>query len=433
MDVWTKTMGYPYLKVISETWNNDNVVITLEQNWFLADGSASQDESPLWQIPLQFATQSGIYPSENPEIMTTKQQTFTIPLTNDSNSNSDNAWIKINAEQNFLVRVEHSNEMFNRMLPALKDGTLSAIDRAAVLNDSYNLAKAGLSSIENVIKILLALENETSSVVFGSIATVLSSLHVVTEQISETCHQEFIKLGKRIVLSALNKCGWDSKITDQHTEKLYRSTCIALLDSFASDDMNIFNEAKRRFDLHFTDNTILPSDYKTTVYKILLKSGGIDEYEAILKTFNETEDNSIRKYAMSSLGATKNTDLKLRTLDWAIKSGDVKLQDFFYPIGSVTGDINGGELAWKYFQDNFDYIKDKVSKANSSLMDAAIMFTCSRFCTEDKVNEITVFFEANPLPKSERRISQLLETMKASATFVERTRASNLEAMLKSL
>lgn len=59
----------------------------------------------------------------------------------------------------------------------------------------------------------------------------------------------------------------------------------------------------------------------------------------------------IRKYAMFTLGATKDRALKLRTLDWAVKSGQVKLQDTFYPIGSVSGSAEGTQQAWEYFQE----------------------------------------------------------------------------------
>jgi hypothetical protein len=59
----------------------------------------------------------------------------------------------------------------------------------------------------------------------------------------------------------------------------------------------------------------------------------------------------IRKYAMFTLGATRDSTLKQRTLDWAVKSGQVKMQDTFYPIGSVTGSIEGAEMAWAYFQE----------------------------------------------------------------------------------
>jgi hypothetical protein len=42
------------------------------------------------------------------------------------------------------------------------------------------------------------------------------------------------------------------------------------------------------------------------VYRIVLKNGGKEEYETILKkSYTDTEDNSIRTYAMGTLGATK--------------------------------------------------------------------------------------------------------------------------------
>ncbi len=428
MDTWTKTMGYPYLKVVSEKWENESLEIELEQNWFLADGSATSDEGPLWSIPLQFATSSGVFP-EKPVIMTTKRHSITVPFAGGSDASN---WVKMNNSQNFFVRCAHSEEMSRRLKPALKSQALHAVDRAALVLDSYALAKAGLGAVENVVHTLVALENEDSSVVFGAISSVLGGLLLLTEQMGAATHAAFKKLGKRLVMSALAKCGWDAKDSDGHTEKLFRSTCIALLDTFASDEPAVFNEAKRRFDGHFANSALLPADYKTTVYKILLKSGGLEEYEAILKTYTDTDDNSIRKFAMGSLGATQDKDLKIRTLDWAVKSGEVKLQDFFYPIGSVVSDADGGDIAWKYYQENFQDINKMLAKANSSLMDACIMFTCSRFCTSEKADEISAFFEANPLPNSVRRISQLLENMRTTAQFLDRIKSSNFDKIIES-
>lgn len=71
----------------------------------------------------------------------------------------------------------------------------------------------------------------------------------------------------------------------------------------------------------------------------------------MLKSFRDTEDNQEKKYAVHSLGATRLESLKLQTLDWAVKSGEVKLQDFFYPIGSVASSLAGSELAWKYYRE----------------------------------------------------------------------------------
>jgi aminopeptidase 2 len=90
---------------------------------------------------------------------------------------------------------------------------------------------------------------------------------------------------------------------------------------------------------------------QTTVYRIVLMNGGLAEYEAVLKEYLSTEDNQVRKYPMYTLGATRDRALKMRTLDWAVKSGQVKMQDTFYPFGSVTGTVEGQDMAWRYFQE----------------------------------------------------------------------------------
>jgi puromycin-sensitive aminopeptidase len=59
-------------------------------------------------------------------------------------------------------------------------------------------------------------------------------------------------------------------------------------------------------------------------------------------------------------------------------------------------------------------------------MDAVIVNCISRFCTSEKANEIEEFFKTHPLPSSERRISQSLENMRASAKMLEAISKSKL-------
>jgi puromycin-sensitive aminopeptidase len=165
---------------------------------------------------------------------------------------------------------------------------------------------------------------------------------------------------------------------------------------------------------------LLPSEYKSTVYKIILQNGGEKKYKQIKDTYYATEDKVERKYAMNSLGAIRI----LATLYWAVKSGDVKLQDFFYPIGAVGASPAGCELAWKNLIENFSLIQSKVAKANASLMDAVVSYSTMRFCTAEKATEIEAFFKANPLPKSERRISPSVESMRLISAFIDRIKES---------
>jgi len=419
MKTWTTRMGYPYLSVVDEKWSSTEVEFTLKQAWFLADGSSQPgDDDAIWSVPLLFETGKGVSPQA--VIMDQKEMKFKVPL-----AGADD-WLKINAGQKALVRVAVSSEMAGRLNKAIKSNALSAIDRAALLLDSYSLARAGLVNVQSVIEILTAFVDEGSSIVWGAISGVLNGLYLLMEALGGNPFEEFKQFGKLLVTRALAKVGWDSSPNDGHTDKLMRSTIIGLLDTFAYNDPTVAAEARRRFDAHWENPSVLPGEYKTTVYRIVLTNGGDKEYEAILKTYYATEDNSERKYAVGSLGSALSEQLKLRTLDWAVKSGDVKLQDFFYPIGAVASNAAGAQLAWTYYQNNFNTIKSMLAKASPSLMDAVIVNCINRFCTVERANEIEKFFEANPLPSSARRISQSVEMIRSNSNLLANIKKSSL-------
>jgi len=97
----------------------------------------------------------------------------------------------------------------------------------------------------------------------------------------------------------------------------------------------------------------------------------------------------------------------------------VKLQDFFYAIGSVSasGKI-GREITWEYFKSNHKRLQGLIANASPSLMDAVIMFSAGRFATLEKAEEVTNFFKANPYPKNERKIAQMTENIRASGKML---------------
>ena len=122
---------------------------------------------------------------------------------------------------------------------------LGAVDRAALLLDSYALAKANLAPIDTVVEVLRAMVNENSYIGWTAIAGILSALYLQMEQVGGAAFEAFKEFGKTIVLNALAQIGWDAQPSDGHTEKLLRNTVIGLLDSFAPHDPAVLAEARR--------------------------------------------------------------------------------------------------------------------------------------------------------------------------------------------
>lgn len=262
MASWTQQMGHPYLSVLSEQWSESSLTIELEQNWFLADGGVGTEEK-LWNIPVIFATSGAM--SESAVIMNGKRQTFVIPL------NGANDWVKINAGQQALLRVAHSPSMVSRLLQPIREKSLTPIDRASLLLDAFALAKAGRAPIEDTITLLRAYVDEDSFTVWSAIAGVLRGLYSLMEQIGGAAFDAFLSFGAQLVKAALNKFGWEHKPTDDHSDKLLRTTVIGLLDAFGGQDEAILAEARRRFNEHWDDPSALHSDFKV-IYALLCDS-----------------------------------------------------------------------------------------------------------------------------------------------------------------
>jgi puromycin-sensitive aminopeptidase len=303
MQSWTKQMGYPYLTVRAEAYNaaTASLDIELEQNWFLADGSCTPEEaaSKLWAIPLIFGTPASV--SDTVAVMDSRRQTFSVPVSGPGD------WVKVNAGQQSMVRVAYTPAMSARLLPAIRAKAVLPVDRAALLLDAYALAKAGLGSAEAVVRYLSSFGDEDNATVWTAVAGVLSGLSSMMEDIGGEAHGQFKAMAGSMVKRALDRTGWDEKATDGHVDKLLRTTIVGLLDEFCSEDTEVLAEARRRFDEHWEEPSVLPSDYKTTIYKLILKSSATSvEYDRILQTFYDTNDNTERKFAMNSLGASKS-------------------------------------------------------------------------------------------------------------------------------
>lgn len=422
MKSWTEQMGFPMIAVTKETWKDDSVELELEQKWFLSDGSALTDEEAKkkWTIPILTCTGAGT--QVDMTLMREQTATIKIPLADKSD------WVKLNAGQEVPMRVLNTPEMLSRMAQGVKAKTLPPCDRAALLTDSYAFVKAGRMAPADFVKFIASYEEEDSFIVWSGLAEVLGGLDSVMSD-DETMSKHFSAFAKKIVVGLVPRVGWTPSQDDGHLTVLLRSIMIGLLSAFCADDEAVAKEASQRFGKFLEDNNdveSLPSDMRTSVFKIVLKNGGITEYEQVLSYFDTASDNAERKHVMAALGSSKDASLKKRTLEWTT-SGKVKLQDFFYAMGSVgRSSKEGREISWAFFQDNFEKIQGMIGKGSPSLMDACFVSCAGAFCSAEKANEIDAFFKEHPLPSSARKISQTTENMRANAKFLEMLQASPL-------
>ena len=87
-------------------------------------------------------------------------------------------------------------------------------------------------------------------------------------------------------------------------------------------------EYKRRFGLLLeqNDESLIPSDLRTSIYALSVKNGGVAEYEKALSIYRDPPTPSHKLSAMAALCATKDQELLKRTFAF-IRTDEVKNQD----------------------------------------------------------------------------------------------------------
>lgn len=421
MASWTEQMGFPLLKVMSESWEDDKVTFTLEQSWFLSDGSelSSEEAEKKWTIPIITCTEDGT--QSDMIFMREKTVTIIVPILK-------GGWVKLNAGQEVPMRVQPTPAMLARLAEGIVNKKLPPCDRAALLSDTYALVKAGHMEPEALIRLLSSYKNEDAYIVWQSLSEVIRGLDTVMSD-DNKMNTHFSKFARGIIVHLVEFVGWEPDVKDEHLTTLLRNIMLQLLSKFCYDDSAVAEEAKKRFGAFQEDHNdikSLPSDMRTPVFKIFLQNGGEQEYEQVKAYFDAATDNAERKHVLGSLGSTRDPKLKHKTLEWTI-SGAIKMQDFFYAMGSVGGSSREGrEISWQFYQDNFERIKNMIGTSGPSLMDACFVSCAGSFCSAAKADEIEAFFRANPLPQNARKIAQTVENMRANAKFLGVIQASDL-------
>jgi puromycin-sensitive aminopeptidase len=439
MTSWTSKMGYPYLKVLGEEWKGTECILKLQQTWFLADGSGEKEEE-IWSIPISIASSAdprhdaGSTGMSAEDIAT--ERVFERRIAFPTGSNESEHWVKLNSGQVALLRVAHSENMLKRMLvPGIREKGLSAIDRAAVLDDQYCLAMAGLARIDYVAMLLSAYGDEDNATVWKSLHPILLALlsamdtavQLRNDDASAVQALEAFKrfVRTRIILPALDRFGWEPKPGESDVRKLTRGSVFGLVEEFCYDEPEIKQRCADLFRQSVNATIADPSsdslagDIKASVYRIALRNGGEEEYSLLMLMYRSTKTDAVRKWVTSTLGSASTKQLKLRVMEWSI-SGDVKLQDCFYPMTSVANSSREGvEVAWNFLKDNFDRLKSMTATANAWSMQYIIAACASRLSTNAQATEMEAFFEAHPVPTASRKISQVLEKIRVNANFAE--------------
>jgi len=403
MNSWTRKMGYPLVVIQNNgvKTSNGKQQLDISQHRYFS-GGPKEDQS-LWNIPLGYVT------SANPKTPVFAQMNEgTMKLEVDDSIK----WIKFNPGQTGFYRVQYSSEYYKNLSAAIVSKELPPIDRLGLQNDVCALAKSGELPTTLALNILRSYNKETNCTVWSGVSTNLSMIWSLIK-FEDWC-EPFKVLAQQLYREIGQSLGWDAKPNESHLDTLLRATVIEQLGQF--DDAETIKIAKQRFPAFVKDNSTIPADLHSALYSIILKNGGTEEYEQVMKIYYDPA--TLNEEKVRILGALGNSEANLeKLLTWGF-SDQVKKQDTFYLFGSISANKRGRDLCWKFFQDNHAEFVKRYGGGLNFL--SHFVKICTRFSTKEKADEVEKFFADHPVTEATRAVQQSVENIRANAAWLER-------------
>lgn len=167
MQTWETQSGYPVIHVS----HAEDGSLNFEQKRFFYTNETSDN---LWIVPINFVT------AKDPKFNETSPD-FWLPASKDKHNEKSSSskewgaddWVVVNVQESGYYRVNYDEKLWNLLIKQLnsdKHDLIHVLNRAQLVDDSLNLARAGKINYEIPFGILKYLESETDYVPWASVS-----------------------------------------------------------------------------------------------------------------------------------------------------------------------------------------------------------------------------------------------------------------------
>uniref|UniRef100_A0A671YAY8 Aminopeptidase n=1 Tax=Sparus aurata TaxID=8175 RepID=A0A671YAY8_SPAAU len=390
MDRWTLQMGYPVVTISkNQSEQLPTHYITVNQEHFLYGQDVRNNNSLQWQVPLTVAVgNESSVGSESLIWINNKTESHMI------GQMDDKTWLLGNINQTGYFRVNYDLPNWKLLIQQLHRNhqIISVGNRAGLIDDAFNLARAGYLPQGVPLQLIGYLPEETSFLPWHSASRALYQLDKLLDRTDE--YSLFSDYVLKQVASRYHQMGWPTNVpgnegnvlqASYQTEELQREL-IMLACSFGN------KQCHRQAVAYISDwissnKNRIPPNIRDIVYCTGVSLMDEDVWEFIWMKFHSTNAVSEKKILLEALTCSDNIFLLNRLLNLSLTSDLVPEQDVIDVIIHVGRNPQGRNLAWKYFREKWDVLNARYGEAlfmNSKLIGGVTEF----LNTEKELNEV---------------------------------------------
>uniref|UniRef100_A0A182YS15 Aminopeptidase n=1 Tax=Anopheles stephensi TaxID=30069 RepID=A0A182YS15_ANOST len=370
---WANAPGYP---VVTVTVDRTKRTLTASQKRFWMPNEVdTAPENKLFYIPLNYASSvssSSTFEDTAPTFwLTPTEPTTTISI------ESGIEWLVVNKQQTGYYRVNYDEESWHKLISVLNsdrfDELVPVINRAQLVDDVANLARAGEVGYDVALSLMQYLERETEFVPWGTAYTAL--LHLDQMFSSNKEYIRFESFGRSITSHVFNNT---MGAEGTHLNRLHRDNSVYLACYFgvpaclkmATDTV----QAALR-----EDTLTMPKELQSAVFCALHKHElpveGDYGIELLSKFWQATDQyQQLIDMFIGGLGCSRNramTEFYLQMIELDTPALPItKSMKYGILTSLIKGSPTARISALRYISSRFDVVSDMLDRKLEPVFDA---------------------------------------------------------------
>lgn len=356
MKTWELQAGYPVINVV-----RDGDMITLSQIRYMRDAGVDAS-NPLWVIPINYVV--GSTPDSSittPDFWMTER---TMSLTSDSAPKSwtPNDWILFNIEQNGYYRVNYDDLSWVQLSNELVNGDyrlIHPVNRAQLIDDSFNLARDQKRTYKAAFDILAYLKHDADYIPWAAANRVLNYLHPFL--LGSPYYQHFRQLMRNNVALLYSTVGYVSNELDTPLDKLLRN--IAINWACNMGQQTCLTHMANTLSRVIMNQHVVEPDLESTVYCNGLRGTSQAFFVAFINRAEMPEHSGQKVLIMNSLGCSHVVSQINYYLNHSINGFYSSITDRRRVITAVysNGGINGIQAVFNFLDQNMSAIASALT------------------------------------------------------------------------
>ncbi|KAJ8035810.1 Aminopeptidase N [Holothuria leucospilota] len=429
MDTWTLQMGFP---VVNMT-RNGNMLTAIQKHFLINPDSEVDDKygdlGYLWYIQLTHTHKSQMeYENPNFDWMNgTSGEILTFSL-EQSVKNTD--WYLINIKQYGYYRVNYDLENWERLMTQL-EADLNAIpaeNRAALIDDAFDLARSGALTYDIPLGITKYLKNELEYIPWEATLVAIAYIRNMFSRNAGYGNLEKYMLCQ--IESLYNSVGFEDNPNDELLDQYNRVNAVGTACFYGHQ--GCLENATREFMEYMTMNETVSPNLKTSVYCYGIREGGADEWDFGLKKYQESTNAAEKATWLYALSCSREPWILSRYLSYSLNEDIVRQQDASYVIRYTARNYVGRALAWDYLRSEWDAIFAYFGEGSFTFSNIIAAVT-AHFNTEFDLQELEKFGEGRDFGSATRAFSQAIDATKANIEWMNRNAETVSNTLAQSL